>query len=132
MKITTKKYAQALLEAVDGKSEKEAKLIIARLLKIMAKDNELKSVDALIENFVKLWNKKNNISIIEVITVEKMPPSSKKIIKEYITQKLKAKEVELNEKIDKNILGGVIIREEDKIFDGSLKTRLYDFKEQIG
>ena len=34
-------------------------------------------------------------------------------------------------KIDKNILGGVIIRYGDKVVDGSLKTQLEDLKEKL-
>lgn len=131
MKITTKKYAQALLEVIEGKNESEAKTIIARLLKIMIADKGLKDTDALIKNFIDLWNKQNDLSVVEVTTANKLTSTSKKMIKEYVADKLKTKEVELSEKIDKNILGGLVIREGDRIFDGSLRGRLYDLKERI-
>jgi F-type H+-transporting ATPase subunit delta len=131
MKITAKKYAQALLEATEGKSEKDVKLIIARLLHLVIVNNGLKDADALIKNFVELWNKKNSLSLVDVTTAVEMTASSQKMITEYITKILKVEKVEINKKINKNILGGVIIREGDRVFDGSLRGRLYDLKEQI-
>ncbi len=131
MKITAKKYAEALFEATEGKSEKEAKQIIARLLKLMIADRGLKDANLLIENFIKIWNKKNSLSLVDVTTAVKTTATSQKMIIEYIAKILKVEKVEISNKIDKSILGGVIIREGDKIFDGSLRGRLYDLKEKI-
>ncbi len=131
MKISAKKYAQALLEAVEDKSEKEAELIIARLLKLMIADNGLKDMDALIKNFIEFWNKKNSLSVVELTTAVDPSSSTEKIITAHVKEMLGVEQLEINKKIDKNILGGMIIREGDKIFDGSLRGRLYDMKEKI-
>ena len=131
MKTSAKKYAQALLEATEDKSEKEAKLIIARLLKIMIRENGLKDADLLIKNFVEFWNKKNSLSVVELTTAVEPSTATEKMITAYVKEMLGVEQLEVNKKTDKNILGGMIIREGDKIFDGSLRTRLYDLKEKI-
>jgi len=57
--------------------------------------------------------------------------ASIKLLENYIAELSGAKEVVLNEKIDKNILGGVVIRYGDRVVDGSLRTSLEELKNKM-
>ncbi len=131
MKITAKQYALSLYEAVDGKSSAQAKVMIAKLVELLAEKNLLAKADKIAGEFVKIWNEKHGIVEAEVVSAKELNKETIKLLKEYILKLSGAKEVLVSEKGDKGILGGVIIKYGDKILDGSLKTTLSDLKDNL-
>jgi F-type H+-transporting ATPase subunit delta len=131
MKISAKKYAQALLESLEGQKKEEAVKQIERLFGVMRDNHDLKKLDMLIKHFGDLWDLKNNISSVEVTTAEPIEKETEKIIKNYIADKFSALKVDMSQKVDKNILGGVVIKKGDRVYDGSLRTRLYDLRNKL-
>jgi F-type H+-transporting ATPase subunit delta len=65
------------------------------------------------------------------ITFRENPSESdlKKIIEGL--EKLTGNEVEIEVKIDPSILGGIIVKVEDRVFDGSIKTQLERIREVL-
>ncbi|MFA4818059.1 MAG: F0F1 ATP synthase subunit delta [Parcubacteria group bacterium] len=49
----------------------------------------------------------------------------------YVSNKYKAKEVAIKNKIDENIKGGIIIKIGDEIIDGSLSARLNSLRKTL-
>ncbi len=131
MKITAKKYAESLLDVSEGKSKAEATKQVESLLRIMHENGDMKKTSIMIEHFVNLWNEKNSTSVVEVCTATEADKKTKKTLKAYIQKKLNAENVEMKLNIDKSILGGVIIKEGDRVFDGSVRTRLYELKNKL-
>ena len=54
-----------------------------------------------------------------------------KLLKSYVIKLSGAKEVVVDEQVDKNILGGVVIKYGDKVIDGSLKAQLEELKDKL-
>lgn len=131
MKITAKKYAQALLESVEGKSKKEAEEQIKKLIALMYENGDMKQGDKLVDEFVSCWDKVHGITEVEVTTASELNSSSKKSIEKYAKTKFKSEKIEMTEKVDEKILGGVVLRSEDKVYDASVKTRLYELKKSL-
>ncbi|NOQ67807.1 hypothetical protein GQ568_00005, partial [Patescibacteria group bacterium] len=68
-----------------------------------------------------------NISKIEIISNEKINPE----ILNKIIQKFK-KQIEIEEKIDESLVGGMIIKIDDSLLiDGSVKRKLEDLKKNL-
>lgn len=131
MKITAKKYAESLLASVEGKSKKEVEQATKNLLDILVENKDLKMSAQIINQFSKLWDKKNSISRVEVTSANELTKSTKKDVEKFVATKFDVKTVEIVEKIDKSLMGGIVIRVGDRIYDGSLKSRVYDLKETI-
>jgi F-type H+-transporting ATPase subunit delta len=128
MKISPKKYAQALLEAIGEKKVSEIKEVIKKFVEIMQANNNLSQINKVIEQFNKLWNKKQGIIEAEIISAKELDKEIVKLLNSYIIKLTGAKEAILNKKVDKNILGGVIIKYKDIIIDGSLRNKLDELK----
>ena len=79
------------------------------------------------QEFRKLYNLKNNIQIATVSSVEALSEDQKKMFITKITQALN-KEVILNEKIDKSLIGGYVLTVNDTQIDTSVKKRLADMR----
>lgn len=131
MKTTPKQYALALYESLDGKSAGEIKAVIKKFVELLAGKNMLSKADKIEAEFVEIWHGKNGIILAEVRSANGLDKANVKLLKKYIAGLTDAREVLLKEKIDKNILGGVIIKYGDKILDASLKTSLNDLKEKM-
>lgn len=131
MKIKPRQYALSLYEAVEGKSPAQVKAVIGKFVELLAKKNQLARADKIGVQFVKIWNEKHGIVEALALSANVLDKASVKLLENYITRLSGAKEVVLSEKIDKNILGGVIVRYGDKIIDGSLKATLAELKEKM-
>lgn len=131
MKITTKQLALSLYESVEGKSAAEVKVAIKQFVEVLAGKNQLAKAEKIIAEFIKIWHIKHGIVEALAISTNGLNKADVKLLKDYIADLSGAKKVLLNEKVDKNILGGVIIKYGDKILDGSLKTQLADLKNRM-
>lgn len=127
-KISPRKYAVGLYEAVKEKSKDEVDLIIENFLKILLKNNDFSLADKIVAEFSAYFKEQEGIIEAEVVTARKLSAEEEKELSQSIKGQLAAKEIELVNKVDKSILGGLIIRFKDKLFDGSLKNRLEALK----
>lgn len=79
------------------------------------------------EGFVSLYKKKNNILDVTVISATKLD----KTTKDQITNKIKASfdgTIEMIEKVDPELIGGFIVRIDDKQIDASIASQLTNLK----
>ena len=120
MKITPKQFALSLYEVVVGK-----------FVELLAKKNMLARADKIAGQFVKIWNEKHGIVEALVTSAKGLDKASLKFLEHYVAGLSGAREVVFKEKMNKNILGGVIIKYGDKVVDGSLKTNLEELKENL-
>jgi len=131
MKILAKQYALSLYQALENKNNAEVKNVIKKFIIILIKNNQLTKIDEIIREFIKIWNREKKIIEAELTGARELKSDVIKNIRNYILVITKANEVCLETKVDKNILGGVIIKYGDKVLDGSLKGRLIDLKSKM-
>lgn len=131
MKITAKQYALSLFGSIDGKKEKDAGEIIKKFFQSLVRNNQTALLDKILKQFVDIWNKKRGIVEAEVTSAKELDKNTIKLLNDYMADLAKAKEIVLKQVVDKDILGGAVIRYEDQVLDGSLKTRIKDLKEQM-
>lgn len=131
MKITAKQYALSLFESIDGKKEKDAGGIIKIFFQLLVRNNQTILLNEILKQFINVWNKEKGIVEAEVISAKDLDKNTIKLLSNHIADLTKAKEVVMKQKVDKDVLGGVVIRYEDQVLDGSLKTRIKDLEEQM-
>jgi F-type H+-transporting ATPase subunit delta len=128
MKITAKQYAQTLYELTENKSEKEVSGVVSNFSKYLVKNNDLKLGAQVIEKFNNIWNEKHDIVEAEVTSRENLHTEVYTKVRTYVSNKYKAKEVVINNIIDKSIKGGIVIKVGDDILDGSVAGKLNNLK----
>ena len=128
MKISLKKYAQALYEATKDKSEAEVKTYVKNFVKILAENKDLKRGELIGKYFQKTWNREHGITVVDVTTAQEASKETVELLNDHIIKLFKADKVMMRQKVDKNILGGVIIRNGDTVYDGSLKSEIDSLK----
>ena len=131
MKISLKKYAQALYEATVDKSEEEVKRYVQNFVKILAENKDLKRGDLIGKYFRKTWNREHGITVVDMTTAKEADEETVKVISDYSAKLFNNDQVVIRTKVDQDILGGVIIKNGDTVFDGSLKSKIKSLKEAM-
>ncbi len=131
MKISPKKYAQALFLSLRNKEKEEAKEIIDNFIKLLGEHHQLSAIRKIVYFLENIYQKEGLVCPASIELAHRLSKENKDEILNFIGEKTKGAEIEWKENVNPEILGGFILRYRDKIYDGSLKNRLDQFKKQI-
>lgn len=131
MRISPKQYAESLYQVVAKKKENDIKVVIENFVKVLQNNNDFNKSDKITEQFCKIWNKEEGIIEAEIMSAKELDKEIIELLNSYIAKLSGAKKVLVNQKVDKNILGGLIIKYKDKVLDGSLKSGLLELKKDM-
>lgn len=122
-KNTVQEYAQALWEVTAGRPASAIPAITQEFVQLLARSQALKKHEQIITAFLKLAKKQMGIIEIAITAAHALDKKTINTIERVFGQT-----VESTLQLDPGILGGVVVRTEDKIFDASLKTQLLQLK----
>ena len=131
MKITAKQYAQCLYELTSTQSEDKIKDILSKFVVLLDKRHALNLAPAISVAFTELWNREHGEVVAELTSARELKSEAKELITNYLKNKSGATEVILDENVDKSILGGFILKYNNKIIDASLRSSLEELKTQM-
>lgn len=118
-KISKKEKHLLIDELFKGKISDE---IINFLYILIDKRRETYVLD-IIQSYKELFNEKENILRVVAVTATPMQEESKTKLIDVLTKKL-GKKIDLSNKIDSSIIGGVLLNIENKQIDGTVKGQL--------
>ena len=103
---------------------------LKNFLKILVEKGRISSLKSIELTFKELLNDKHNI--IEGTVISAIPLTDEKVkeLEEKLSKKYN-KNVTLENKVDKSVLGGVLVRLGNTEIDGTIKTRLDGLKNQL-
>ena len=132
MKITIKQYAQSLYEVLaEIESEADVKVALNNFVKLLSARRSLNKTGKIIAEFEKIWNREQGIVEGELVSAKKLDNGIIELLNCHIVKLLSIKEVNLANQIDKNILGGFIVKVGDTVIDGSVKNQLNNLKNKL-
>ena len=114
---------KSVLNEIFGKDNSENLNI---LLYILDK-GRINCIKHIVAEYLKIYYRKNRILDVKATFTKELTDEQKKKLIDKLSQKT-GKEINLEIKIDKDILGGGIIRIGDKIIDGSIRRELDNWK----
>lgn len=131
MKATATQYAKALYEATKDKSQKEVDGVLANFVKTLSKNNQTKLAGSIEKKFGEIYNRENGILEAEVVSAHKLESHQVHKVESFLKEKYNANKVEINNIIDKDIKGGIIIKIGDEIIDGSVERQLKELRSKL-
>jgi F-type H+-transporting ATPase subunit delta len=131
MRISAAQYAQVLFDLIDKKSLAQAKPVISKVAAKIIANRDTRKLSAIISKFVKIWNSARGEAEVEVISARQLDSSTISLLKNYIKKITLAKELNIKQREDKQLIGGVVIKYGDKVLDGSLKNRVLNLKNKL-
>ena len=97
--------------------------LFSNFLKVVARHNRLSQLNTINKHFDEIIQTENNKINVEVVTsIEISKDINSKLVKKL--ENLTKKKVNLKNKIDQNILGGIIIKIGSIMIDSSIRTKL--------
>ncbi len=104
--------------------------LLVNTLRLLSDRRRLRLLPELAAAFVALMEERGGVVVAEVTTAQPMPASYFAELAKALEQALGQK-VSVTKKQDPTLIGGVVTRVGDRIYDGSLRTRLQELKEQM-
>lgn len=131
MKIKAKKYAKALYQSLANKKESEINEILDNFVNLLSEHNQLSLIHKIIFHLENIYQKESVVCPVSIETRYKLSKQNKADIMDFLKNKTKGAQIEWQEKINKELLGGFVLRYNDKIYDASLKNHLNQFNKEI-
>ncbi|OIO07590.1 ATP synthase F1 subunit delta [Candidatus Falkowbacteria bacterium CG_4_10_14_0_2_um_filter_41_15] len=131
MKISARQYAESLAQAISASSDADVKVALDNFAKIMLENRDLNRRDEILAVFSQIWDQAQGELAAEFTGARAVSDQTKTEVAEYLKAKTGAKKIVLTEKVEADVLGGFILRYEDKVIDASLKRSLGDLKNEM-
>ncbi len=99
-------------------------------LKLLCERKRISKIEECVSAYRRIYNDSFKIAVAKVVSAVALTEKEKSAVKEK-TEKLINKKVKLECSEDPSLIGGMVIRVDGKVFDGSISSKLRDIKEVI-
>jgi len=100
------------------------------IISFLVQQGRARDLPAIIDSLVQLAAQERSKAVAEVRTAVQLDPGERDRLKEAISSAT-GKQVDLKVIVDPSVLGGLLVRVGDQIFDGTVRRRLELAKERI-
>jgi F-type H+-transporting ATPase subunit delta len=97
---------------------------------LLVRREHVNIADALERELVRMVNDARNVAVAEVTTAVELTPQGRELVKQRL-EVLSAKTIQLETRVDKDIIGGFVARVGDTLIDASLTTRLANLRQEL-
>ncbi|MFD1126295.1 ATP synthase F1 subunit delta [Lentilactobacillus raoultii] len=104
---------------------------IKNFLKVVASYRRFPDIIAIIDQFQKLYEDDKKIVRAEVVSATKLDSDQQDRLAKAFEKRVGAAKVIFDTKVDKSLIGGIVIKSSDVIIDGSVKTRINKVKDLL-
>lgn len=125
-KTSNTQYAKALYEVTKNLSGGDLTTAIENFVSLLARDHKLRQAPSIIQELDRYAKAQDGVVAIEITSASDLDHAVVNKIKKVFGDK-----VEAETRVDKRIMGGVSIKTEDKILDGSIRTQLQNLRQTI-
>jgi F-type H+-transporting ATPase subunit delta len=126
MKISNRQLARNLYTTLQEVKEKDHSQVLKNFVQIIYKMRKMSQVDRIIEEYIKYEKEMNGEVALEVTTAYELTSEMKKILEKDFGEN-----IHITEKIDESILGGIIIKTNNTIYDASIKASINQLKNTL-
>ena len=104
---------------------------VQHLIYLLTDRGRIGNLQRVAEEFVEMANREQGIVVADVITAIPLDEKGQKDVEERIKRLAGAKRVEVRPRVDPSIIGGIVARIGDEMYDGSVRTQLAQIAERI-
>lgn len=102
-----------------------------RFMELMTEKGRAESIIASLDYFMALVKEKNRIGQAYVTTALELTGLQKDKIEKKLLLTTGYQDLEMHYKVDESLIGGMIIRIDDRMVDGSIRTKLRDLTREL-
>ncbi|OJG86013.1 ATP synthase F1, delta subunit [Enterococcus saccharolyticus] len=105
--------------------------IVRNALEVIYQYNRMYDILLIIDEYERRFNDRNNLVLGSVTTAVPLTKEQKAKLTQKVANQLGYQKAELTEKVDPNILGGVIVEANHHVIDGSIRSRLEYLRKEL-
>jgi F-type H+-transporting ATPase subunit delta len=128
MQLTPRQYARAWYEALKEAKQTKWEEISQNILRRLQREGKLNQLSSIVDAMKEIESTETNKAYVEVTSAYKASVKELELLAKELTG---AKDVEVAVKEDESLLGGVVVRTKNDLWDISLKHQLEQLKEQL-
>lgn len=117
-----------ILDFVLGKSEFSG--MIKSFLRLLLDKNRMAAIKAITSHYQVLTDEVSNIARAEITTARPLKADSQERLEKAL-ETLTSKQIKSEVKEDRDLVGGIVVRIGDLVFDGSIKAQLKGLEESF-
>ena len=102
----------------------------ANFLRVLLQNGRLTELREINDRFAAVLEERSGVVAAAITSARELPENERNEFRSKL-EKLTGKKVDLNFKIDKEIIGGVVTRIGSTVYDGSVKTKLENLKAEL-
>jgi ATP synthase F1 delta subunit len=119
-------------EKKDGlrRAVSDADPIFINFLELLIEKHRMPALHRIRREYDSLWEEENKLLPVEVTSAIELDPATVEQIGDKIGERT-GRRVQLESKVDPDILGGIVVRVGDRILDASIANRLESLRKQV-
>jgi len=102
----------------------------ANFLRVLLQNGRLTEIGEINERFDAVLQERSGVVSAEITSARELPDAERTEFKTNL-ERLTGKKVNINYAVNRDIIGGVVTRIGSTVYDGSVKTKLENLKEQL-
>jgi F-type H+-transporting ATPase subunit delta len=126
MKISNRQLAKDLYHILKEVNQKDHGQVLKNFIDVLIKLRKMSQANRIIEEYVAYEKEMNGEVRLEVTTQHTLSDEIKKILVKQFGGK-----VDLKETVDTKILGGIIVKSKNTIYDASVRGTLHQLKNSL-
>lgn len=99
-------------------------------IKLLARKDRVNLLDQICQAFIEKYKEYAGIITVEVFVAEEISEEQQELLHEKLEQKTQ-KKVDMNVNVDESLKGGMAIRIDDTVIDGTIKHKLAELEESL-
>ncbi|MBQ7954479.1 MAG: ATP synthase F1 subunit delta [Lachnospiraceae bacterium] len=126
-KIRKEEKVKVMEEVFKGRVSEE----LLGFLILVLKKERYKELDKIFQYFIEQVKEVKGIGIAYVTAAMELTEVQKKRIEERLLETTSYKQMEMHYTVDKELIGGMVIRIKDRVVDSSVRTKLAELTKQL-
>ena len=118
------------LGLIDEAFGNEINIYLLNYIKLLTEKGFLREFNSSLKTFRSIYNKDNGIAEAVVVSPDGLKEDEKERLKEKL-QSITGKTIILTEKKDPDVLGGIRVMVDGKLFDGTVRGRINELKRRV-
>ena len=102
-----------------------------RLITLLLERDRIELLPLIAKAYVRLWNTRKGIVEAEAVSARELDETEARAISAAAGRAMGGKQIELRRRVDPGLMGGLLLRMEGRIYDGSVRARLRALREQL-
>jgi F-type H+-transporting ATPase subunit delta len=105
--------------------------LLQRLVQLLLQRDRIELLPLIAKAYRRLWNAQRGIVEAEAVSARALDETEAQAIATVAARIAGGKKVELRRRVDPGLMGGLLLRMEGRIYDGSVRARLRALRQQL-